>query len=146
MNAITALTNHQVRLASRPVGTATRENWSFTTEPVQEPAAGGVLVKTLSLSLDPAMRGWMNDAKSYIPPVGIGEVMRAGGIGQVVASQNPKFAAGDLVYAGLGVQEYLSIPEDQVKRSGIFKIDSRLGTPHQWLNVLGMPGMPSVPR
>ncbi|HSI54663.1 MAG: NADP-dependent oxidoreductase, partial [Ramlibacter sp.] len=91
---ISSLTNHQVRLAERPVGAATRANWSFTTEPVAEPAAGGVLVKTLALSLDPAMRGWMNDAKSYIAPVGIGEVMRAGGIGKVVASQNPKFAVG----------------------------------------------------
>jgi len=138
---IAALTNHQVRLAKRPVGTPTRDNWSFTSEPVPEPAAGGVLVKTLALSLDPAMRGWMNDAKSYIPPVGIGEVMRAGGIGQVVASQNPKFAVGDLVSAGLGVQEYMLVAEDQIKRNGMFKIDPRLGTHTQWLNVLGMPGM-----
>jgi len=138
---VTTLVNHQVRLAQRPVGTPTRDNWSFTTEPVQEPATGGVLVKTLALSLDPAMRGWMNDAKSYIPPVGIGEVMRAGGIGKVIASRNPKFAAGDLVSAGLGVQEYMLVAEDQVKRSGMFKIDPRLGSATQWLNVLGMPGM-----
>jgi NADPH-dependent curcumin reductase len=141
MSAIATLTNHQVRLAKRPVGTPTRDNWSFTSEPVAEPAAGGVLVKTLALSLDPAMRGWMNDAKSYIPPVGINEVMRAGGIGKVIASQNPKFAVGDLVSAGLGVQEYMLIAEDQIKRAGMFKIDPRLGTPNQWLNVLGMPGM-----
>jgi NADPH-dependent curcumin reductase len=141
MSAITTLTNHQVRLAKRPVGTPTRENWSFTTEPVAEPAAGGVLVKTLALSLDPAMRGWMNDAKSYIPPVGIGEVMRAGGIGKVIASQNPKYAVGDLVSAGLGVQEYMLLAEDQIKRSGMFKIDPRMGSITQWLNVLGMPGM-----
>jgi len=141
MSAITTLTNTQVRLAKRPVGTPTRDNWAFTTEPVAEPAAGGVLVKTLALSLDPAMRGWMNDAKSYIPPVGIGEVMRAGGIGKVIASQNPKYAVGDLVSAGLGVQEYFAVAEDQIKRNGMFKIDPRLGTPTQWLNVLGMPGM-----
>jgi len=138
---IAALTNHQVRLAKRPVGTPTRDNWSFTTEPVPEPAAGGVLVKTLALSLDPAMRGWMNDAKSYIPPVGIGEVMRAGGIGQVIASQNPKFAVGDVVSCTPGVQEYMLVAEDQIKRNGMFKIDPRLGTNTQWLNVLGMPGM-----
>jgi NADPH-dependent curcumin reductase len=141
MSAIATLTNHQVRLAKRPVGVPTRDNWSFTSEPVQEPSAGGVLVKTLALSLDPAMRGWMNDAKSYIPPVGIDEVMRAGGIGKVIASQNPKFAVGDLVSAGLGVQEYMLVAEDQIKRSGMFRIDPRLGTPNQWLNVLGMPGM-----
>jgi len=141
MSAITTLTNHQVRLAKRPVGTPTRENWSFTTEPVAEPAAGGVLIKTLALSLDPAMRGWMNDAKSYIPPVGIGEVMRAGGIGKVIASQNTKYTVGDLVSAGLGVQEYMLVAEDQIKRNGMFKIDPRLGSNTQWLNVLGMPGM-----
>ena len=138
---IASLVNHQVRLAQRPVGTPTRENWTFTSEPVQEPVSGGVLIKTLSLSLDPAMRGWMNDARSYIPPVAIGEVMRAGGVGKVIASQNPKFAIGDLVCATPGVQEYLLLAEDQLKRNGVFKIDPRLGSINQWLNVLGMPGM-----
>ena len=80
MSTITALKNHQVRLASRPVGLPTRTNWSFTEEPVAEPGPGGVLVKTLYLSLDPAMRGWMNEGKSYIPPVEINAVMRAGGV------------------------------------------------------------------
>jgi NADPH-dependent curcumin reductase len=141
MSTVASLTNHQIRLATRPVGLPTRENWRFTEEPVAEPAEGGVLVKTLSLSLDPAMRGWMNEGKSYIPPVGIGEVMRAGGIGRVVASKNPAFAVGDTVSAGLGVQEYCMLPADQVKRSGMFKVDLRAGTITQWLNVLGMPGM-----
>ncbi|MCJ0762384.1 NADP-dependent oxidoreductase [Variovorax terrae] len=141
MTALASLTNHQVRLAQRLVGAPTRDNWSFTTEPVQEPAEGGVLVKTLALSLDPAMRGWMNEGKSYIPPVGIGEVMRAGGIGRVVASKNPAFAVGDTVSGGLGVQEYLLIPQDQINRNGLFRIDLRAGSLTQWLNVLGMPGM-----
>ena len=86
MTDLTALTNHQIRLAARPSGLPTREGWRFTTEPVIAPDDGGVLVKTLAISLDPAMRGWMNEGKSYIAPVGIGEVMRAGGIGMVVAS------------------------------------------------------------
>jgi NADPH-dependent curcumin reductase CurA len=141
MTTLAALTNHQVRLAARPNGLPTRDGWSFTTEPVAEPADGGVLVKTLALSLDPAMRGWMNDAKSYIAPVGIGEVMRAGGIGEVIASKNPAFKVGDVVSCTPGVQEYCLIAGDQVKRNGLFKIDTRLGTPTQWLNVLGMPGM-----
>jgi NADPH-dependent curcumin reductase CurA len=141
MQTLADLSNHQIRLASRPVGLPTRDNWRFTTEPVAEPPEGGVLVKTLFLSLDPAMRGWMNDAKSYIPPVGIDEVMRAGGIGVVVASKNPSFAVGDHVSATLGVQEYCTIPQDQMKRNGLFKIDTRLGSATQWLNVLGMPGM-----
>jgi NADPH-dependent curcumin reductase CurA len=140
MSAITSLTNHQVRLASRPVGLPTRDNWSNTSEPVAEPGPGGVLVKTLYLSLDPAMRGWMNEGKSYIPPVEIGAVMRAGGVGKVIASNNPAFAVGDYVNAGLDVQEYCLIPEEQIKRSGMFKIDPRMGLT-SWLNVLGMPGM-----
>ncbi len=138
---LSELTNHQTRLAARPVGLPTRAGWSFTTEPVTEPAPGGIVVKTLSLSLDPAMRGWMNEGKSYIPPVGIGEVMRAGGIGKVIASANPKFAVGDVVTAGLGVQEYASFDEASIKRSGVAKIDQRMGSITQWLNVLGMPGM-----
>ena len=138
---MTALTNHQVRLAQRPETTATREHWNFTTEAVGEPAEGGVLVKTLSLSLDPAMRGWLNDAKSYIPPVAIGEVMRAGGIGRVIASKNPAFAVGDAVQGRLGVQEYLLLAPDQIQPSGLVKVDLGLGTIGQWLNVLGMPGM-----
>ncbi|MDP3754340.1 NADP-dependent oxidoreductase [Polaromonas sp.] len=140
MSAITSLTNHQVRLASRPVGLPTRANWSFSSEPVAEPGPGGVLVKTLFLSLDPAMRGWMNEGKSYIPPVEIGAVMRAGGVGKVIASNNPAFAVGDYVNAGLDVQEYCLIPEAQIKRSGMFKIEARMGLT-SWLNVLGMPGM-----
>ncbi|BDT67660.1 putative NADP-dependent oxidoreductase YfmJ [Comamonadaceae bacterium OS-1] len=134
-------TNHQIRLASRPTGLPTRANWMATTEPVQQPAAGGVLVKVLSLSLDPAMRGWMNEGKSYIPPVGIGEVMRAGGVGVVVASHNPLFAVGDHVSGSLGVQEYTLVPQEQLRRNGLSKIDLSLGSLTQWLNVLGMPGM-----
>ncbi len=139
--SLASLVNHQLRLASRPVGRPTAENWQFTTEPVAEPGAGGVLVKTLALSLDPAMRGWMNEGKSYIPPVAIGEVMRAGGVGVVVASNNPAFAVGDHVVGGPGVQEYFSVAGEQIKRSGLARIDLGLGTLTQWLNVLGMPGM-----
>ena len=141
MTNLAILTNHQIRLAARPVGLPTRDGWNFTTEAVTEPAAGGIVVKTLSLSLDPAMRGWMNEGKSYIPPVGIGEVMRAGGIGKVIASANPKFAVGDVVTAALGVQEYASFDEAGLKRGGVAKIDLRMGSITQWLNVLGMPGM-----
>ncbi len=141
MTDLATLSNHQIRLAARPVGLPTRDNWSFTSEPVAAPAPGGIVVKTLSLSLDPAMRGWMNEGKSYIPPVGIGEVMRAGGIGKVIASDNPKFAVGDVVTGSLGVQEYASFDEVGLKRGGIAKIDLRAGSIGQWLNVLGMPGM-----
>ena len=138
--SITSLVNHQVRLASRPSGLPTPDNWSNTSEPVAEPGPGGVLVKTLYLSLDPAMRGWMNEGKSYIAPVEIGAVMRAGGVGKVIASNNAAFAVGDYVNAGLDVQEYCLFPEDKIKRSGMFKVDPSLGLT-TWTNVLGMPGM-----
>ena len=138
---LATLVNHQCRLAARPQGLPGPECWQFTEEAVAEPGEGGVLVKVLSLSLDPAMRGWMNEGKSYIPPVGIGEVMRAGGIGVVVASKNPAFAVGDHVTGGPGIQEYWSVPGDFVKKSGMAKIDLRAGSVNQWLNVLGMPGM-----
>ena len=141
MSTLATLTNHQVRLASRPVGLPTRANWSFTQEPVAEPADGGVTLKTLALSLDPAMRGWMNDVKSYIPPVGINEVMRAIGVARIAASKNPAFAVGDLVMATMGAQEYITLDGAGAKRAGLAKIDARVGSPNQWLNVLGMPGM-----
>ncbi|CAD5372543.1 Putative NADP-dependent oxidoreductase YfmJ [Rubrivivax sp. A210] len=138
---LSSLVNHQVRLAARPVGLPTAADWQFTQEPVAVPEAGGVLVKVGALSLDPAMRGWMNEGKSYIPPVGIGEVMRAGGVGVVIASGHPGFAVGDAVGGYPGVQEYWSIAAGQLARSGLAKIDLGLGRATQWLNVLGMPGM-----
>ena len=141
MSHTSPLLNHQIRLAARPVGLPQATDWLHTSEPVAEPADGGVLVQTLALSLDPAMRGWMNEGKSYIAPVGIGEVMRAGGVGRVSASRNERFKAGDMVSGGLGVQEYASFSADALKASGLAKIDLRLGSLTQWLNVLGMPGM-----
>jgi NADPH-dependent curcumin reductase CurA len=141
MTDLAALANHQTRLARRPNGLPVRDDWSFTTEPVAAASDGGIVVKTLALSLDPAMRGWMNEGKSYIPPVGIGEVMRAGGIAKVIASQTPAFSVGDLVSCAPGVQEYAGLSAAEIKRSGVFKIDLAAGSATQWLNVLGMPGM-----
>src|SRR5438045_4777983 len=82
------------------------------------------------------MRGWMNDAKSYIPPVGLGEVMRAGGIGQVVASNDPSLAAGDTVTGLTGVQDYVI-----AKAKEMTKVDPRLAPLPRYLGALGMPGM-----
>src|SRR4030095_15831474 len=117
MSSVTT-SNHQVRLASRPVGLPTEANWQFAEEPVNDPSPGGVLVQVLALSLDPAMRGWMNEGKSYIKPVELGEVMRAGGIGRVVASRTPAFAAGDLVQGLLGVQQYWSTSAEALPKNG----------------------------
>ena len=138
---LSSLVNHQIRLAARPMGLPTDANWSHTSEAVAEPAEGAVVLQTLALSLDPAMRGWMNEAKSYIPPVAIGEVMRAGGVGRVIASKNDKYAVGDYVSASFGVQNYLTLEAADMRRNGLVKIDLRVGTLTQWLNVLGMPGM-----
>ena len=135
------LANRQFRLAARPVGLPATADWSFTSADVPEPAEGQVLVKVLQISLDPAMRGWMNEGRSYIPPVGIGEVMRAGGVGKGVASGNPKHPVGDHVSGSFGVQEYCLIDGKDLARTGVSKIDLHLGSLPQWLNVLGMPGM-----
>jgi NADPH-dependent curcumin reductase CurA len=95
-----------------------------------------VLVKTLYLSLDPAMRGWMNEGKSYVPPVQLGEVMRAGGVGKVIESKHPQFKAGDFVYGGLGIQEYAT-----VDGKGLSKVDPSVAPLPVHLSTLGMPGM-----
>ncbi|RFP15922.1 MULTISPECIES: NADP-dependent oxidoreductase [unclassified Duganella] len=133
-------TNLQFRLAARPVGMVKDSDWQQVSEPVREPAEGEVVVKVLYLSLDPAMRGWMNEGKSYIPPVGIGEVMRAGGVGVVVASKSPDFAVGDHVQGGTGVQRYWVGPAGD-KRHGFRKVDAKLAPLPTYLNTLGMPGM-----
>ena len=95
----------QFLLASRPTGEPTAENWQFTTEQLPELKQGEVLVKIQYISLDPAMRGWMNEGKSYIEPVKIGDVMRANAAGEVVASENEKFSKGDTVIGALGRTE-----------------------------------------
>ena len=128
--------NHQVRLAARPVGLPKDSDWSHTEEPVTEPKDGEVLVKVKYLSLDPAMRGWMNDARSYIPPVGIGEVMRAGGAGEVIASEHPGFEPGDHVTGITGIQEYARLQGDS-----LIKVDTGLAPLPVYLGTLGMPGM-----
>src|SRR3954468_10080961 len=130
------MTNHQIRLAARPVGLPKPTDWQFTEEPVPEPGDGQLVVKVLFLSLDPAMRGWMNEGKSYVPPVGIGEVMRAGGVGQVIASKHPTFRQGDSVIGMFGVQEY-ALSDGK----GVHKVDPSLAPLPRYLGALGMPGM-----
>jgi NADPH-dependent curcumin reductase CurA len=122
------------------VGLPKPSDWSLTSEPVRELADGEVLIQTLYLSLDPAMRGWMNEGKSYIRPVAIGEVMRAGGIGQVIASKSPAFAAGDFVSGSTGVQQYWVGAADD-RTAGFQKVDPTAAPLPKYLNALGMPGM-----
>jgi NADPH-dependent curcumin reductase CurA len=137
-NAMTLPTNQQFRLASRPVGLPTAANWDLVSEPLAPLADGEVRVQVQYLSLDPAMRGWMNEGKSYIRPVAIGEVMRAGGVGVVVESKSPSFAVGEHVGGAFGVQRYWTGPAGPGQLN---KIDPNLASLPAWLNVLGMPGM-----
>ena len=113
-----------------------RENFELVTAPVPSPADGEALVAVEYVSLDPAMRGWLNDAKSYVPPVGIGEVMRAIGVGRVVASKDPALAVGDYVTGMTGIQAFASAPAKSWTR-----IDPSLLPLPRWLGIVGMPGM-----
>ena len=99
-----ATSNRQFRLAARPVGMPKPSDWVLVEQPLVEPAEGEFLVRIEYISLDPAMRGWMNEGKSYVPPVGLGEVMRASSAGEVVASRHPKFPVGSRVVGLFGVQ------------------------------------------
>jgi len=130
------LINHQFRLAARPVGIPKRSDWTYADEPVRDLGDGELLVKVLYISLDPAMRGWMNEGRSYIAPVAIGAVMRALAAGRVAASRNPAFADGDLVSGSFGVQEY-AISNGE----GVTRVDTRLAPLPVHLSTLGMTGM-----
>jgi hypothetical protein len=129
-------TNHQVRLAARPSGLPRATDWKLTSEPAPEPGPGQFTVKVSHLSIDPAMRGWMNAGASYIPPVEIGAVMRAGAVGRVTASEHPGFAVDDDVYGVFGVQEYATSDG-----RGVIKIDTSLAGPSTYLGALGMTGL-----
>jgi NADPH-dependent curcumin reductase CurA len=128
--------NSQIKLAARPVGLPKPTDWEFVTSTARDPEAGEALVKVLYLSLDPAMRGWMNEGRSYIPPVKIGEEMRAGGVGVVVASADPSLSPGDHVYGTLDVQEYATR-----KAASLTRVNPKVAALPVYLNVLGMPGM-----
>jgi NADPH-dependent curcumin reductase CurA len=137
---MSTILNRQYRLASRPVGMPTAANWNLTEEALAPLADGEVRVQVLYISLDPAMRGWMNDARSYIRPVALGDVMRAGAVGRVIESSSPRYAAGDHVAGGFGVQLYWQGAADD-RAVNLMKIDPRLAPLPTWLNTLGMPGM-----
>ncbi len=128
--------NRQVRLAARPSGLPRATDWEVTSEELPVPAPGQFAVAVSHLSVDPAMRGWMADRPSYIPPVELGAVMRAGGIGQVTASEHPGFAAGDHVYGIFGVQEH-ALSDGQ----GVLKLDTSLAPLPTYLGALGMTGL-----
>jgi len=133
--------NRQWKLISRPVGLVKRSDFEFVATPVGEPGPGEVLVKVQYISLDPAMRGWLNDSPSYIPPVGLGEVMRAGGIGAVVASNAPSLAVGDTVTGLTGVQEYAIFNAGAINTLLMMKVDPQLAPLPRYLGALGLTGI-----
>ncbi len=133
---MTQVENRQFRLAARPVGLPKASDWNYVKEPARQPEDGEVLVAVEYLSLDPAMRGWRNEGKSYSAPVKLGDVMRAGGVGKVLESKAAGFTAGDFVSGSLGVQAYATC-----KARDLIKIDPRLAPLPVYLNVLGMTGM-----
>ena len=129
-------TNHQVRLAARPSGLPRSSDWEITEEPTPTPGEGQLVAAVSHISLDPAMRGWMNAGASYIEPVEIGDVMRAAGVGRVTASEHPGFAPGDHVYGTFGVQEF-ALSDGK----GVMKIDPSLAPPPTYLGTLGLSGL-----
>ncbi|MER8104244.1 NADP-dependent oxidoreductase [Kitasatospora sp. NPDC094016] len=129
-------TNRQIRLARRPVGEVRAEDWAHGSEPVGAPGPGQFVGRTRYVSLDPAMRGWLDDRPSYLPPVGLGEVMRAGSVVEVVESDHPKFRVGDHLVGSFGVQEYV-VSDGK----GALKVDPALAPLSTYLGALGMPGM-----
>lgn len=128
--------NRQIRLARRPVGRPDESTWSLTEEPIPTPSEGEFVVTVDYLSLDPAMRGWLNDVRSYVPPVGIGEVMRAHGVGRVSASAHPDFVVGEVVSGMFGVAEHAL--SDGI---GVQKVDESIAPAPTWLGALGFPGL-----
>ncbi len=128
--------NRQFRLAQRPEGLPKQADWEFASDPVGQPGENEILVGIEYISLDPAMRGWMNAGKSYIKPVGIGDVMRAGAAGVVLASKHADFAEGDAVIGNFGVQTHAVVKGGEAR-----KVDTSLASLPAYLGVLGMPGM-----
>ncbi|MCZ6508266.1 MAG: NADP-dependent oxidoreductase [Acidobacteria bacterium] len=128
-------TQTQILLAARPEGLPRDTDFKLVSVPIPTPGAGEVLVRSIYLSLDPAMRGWMDDRRSYLPPVQLGEVMRGLAVGEVVDSRDPAFRPGQRVAALTGWQEYAVLPAKELTA-----IPDEVSLPLA-LGPLGMTGM-----
>lgn len=106
------LTNRQIVLRRRPTGLVAVEDTELISAPAPEPAEGEALLRTTYVGLDAAVRTWLNDQQGYLPPVGIGEVIRAAGVGEVIESRCPAYQVGDIVTTLTGFQEYSIIRDD----------------------------------
>lgn len=129
--------NKQLILKNRPEGMPDENTWELQTNPIPEPGEGEVLIKHEYISLDPAMRGWMRDVKSYIPPIQLGEVMRAGSIGTVIKSNNPQYPVGTCLTGWGGVTQYIVTDGS----GGWYPVDPNLAPMPTYIGTLGMPGM-----
>jgi NADPH-dependent curcumin reductase CurA len=129
-------THQQIRLATRPSGFPRESDFQLVDSPVPEPGDGQFLVRAVYLSLDPYMRGRMSQARSYVPPVALGDVMEGGVVGEVVRSSHPGFAVGDVVEGRFGWQEFAVSAG-----KGVRKIDPTAAPISTALGVLGMPGL-----
>ena len=128
--------NHEIRLASRPSGMPTRDNFTLAQTELGSPEDNQVLVRNLFLSVDPYMRGRMNEGKSYVPPFEIGKPMQGGAVGEVIESRAKEFKAGDVVTSNLGWREYfVSSP------NALHKVSGELHPRSIYLGALGMTGM-----
>ena len=128
--------SREVRLASRPEGEPTLDNFSFATVDVPEPAPGEVLVRNLYMSVDPYMRGRMNERKSYVPPFEIGKPMDGAAVGEVVASQDKRLPAGSLVLSNFGWREAFVASASKLQI-----LDASVASPSAFLGVLGVTGL-----
>ena len=128
--------NKQLILVKRPEGLPDASTWTLKTNSIPAISDGEFLVQQYYVSLDPAMRGWMNDSKSYIEAIAIGDVMRAGSIGKIIKSNHADFNIGDTVTGWGGVQQYAIGAEKMW-----YKVDTKLAPMPMYLGTLGMPGM-----
>ncbi|MBD7968525.1 NADP-dependent oxidoreductase [Paenibacillus gallinarum] len=128
--------NRQVLLIKRPEGLPTPGDFKFKDTEVQQPQEGQVVVKTLYLSVDPYMRGRMNDSKSYIPPYQLNEVIKGGAVGEIVESKSDKYKEGDKVIGMLGWQLFNTVDDSKVT-----KIDESIAPVSAYLSVLGLTGL-----
>ena len=133
---MTKTMNRQVLLASRPHGEPTEANFSVVDAPMPQAGDGEVLVRNTWLSLDPYMRGRMSEAKSYVPPARLGEPMVGQTVGEVLASRDPRFKAGDVVLTSLGWQTH-----GVAKAADVTAVDATRVPASCYLGVLGMPGV-----
>lgn len=128
--------NKQLLFVKRPKGLPDTSTWTLETHPIPDITSDEFLVQQHYVSLDPAMRGWMSDSKSYIEPIAIGDVMRAGSIGKVIKSKHPDYKIGDCVTGWGGVQQYAV-----GTAKNWYKVDPSLAPMPMYLGTLGMPGM-----